>query len=346
MKQQDIKLTHLVRAAGCAAKIGPGGLESALSGLFDIIDPNLIVSPQTSDDAGVYAISEDCALVETTDVITPLVDDPFLFGSIAAANALSDAYAMGGRPVTAMNLVFCPTCKVPLEALRAIMAGGAAKMREAGVCLVGGHSIEDDELKYGLAVTGLVHPQQVVRNSTARPGDRLILTKPLGTGIISTGIKAQMADESAVSEACRWMTTLNALAAKLMLECGVHACTDITGFGLIGHATEMARGAGLTFVIERRLLPVMAGVAELIDKGLIPAGLYRNRDHYSPMLKADSQSEDDLLPLFDPQTSGGLLIALADEDATAFLRRAAENDCFAVEIGHVVPQEPYALLIR
>ncbi|MBS1197755.1 MAG: selD [Proteobacteria bacterium] len=317
-----------------------------MSGLFEIPDPNLIVGPETCDDAGVYAISEDCALVETTDIITPLVDDPYLFGSIAAANALSDVYAMGGRPVTAMNLVFCPLCKVPMESLRQIMAGGAAKMREAGVCLVGGHSIEDEEIKYGLAVTGLIHPQQVVRNSTAKPGDRLILTKPLGTGIISTGIKAQMADESVVSEACRWMTMLNALAAKLMLESSAHACTDITGFGLIGHATEMARGAGLTFVIERSSIPVMAGVAELIDKGLIPGGLYRNRDHYAPMIKAISQTEDDLLPLYDPQTSGGLLIALADGDATAFLQRAAESGCFAVEIGQVVPQEAYALLIR
>ncbi|OQA33546.1 MAG: Selenide, water dikinase [Betaproteobacteria bacterium ADurb.Bin341] len=314
--------------------------------MFEFDDPNLLVGPQTSDDAGVYRIADDCALVETTDIITPLVDDPFLFGSIAAANALSDVYAMGGRPVTAMNLVFCPACGVPLEALRAIMAGGAAKLREAGVCLVGGHSIEDDELKYGLAVTGLVHPQQVVRNSTAKAGDRLILTKPLGTGLISTGIKADMADAQAVEEACRWMTTLNALAAKLMLECGAHACTDITGFGLIGHATEMARGAGLTYAIKRSSIPVMAGVAEMIDCGLIPGGLYRNRDHYAPMLKADSQLEDDLLPLFDPQTSGGLLIALADEDATAFLQRTAASDCFAVEIGHVVPKEAYPLLIR
>lgn len=346
MTNQNIRLTQLVKAAGCAAKIGPGGLETALSGLFEFQDPNLIVSPKTSDDAGVYRISEDCALVETTDIITPLVDDPFLFGSIAAANALSDVYAMGGRPVTAMNLVFCPTCKVPLETLRAIMAGGAAKMREAGVCLVGGHSIEDDELKYGLAVTGLVHPQQVVRNSTAQPGDRLILTKPLGTGIISTGIKAAMANALAAEEACRWMTTLNDRAANLMLECDAHACTDITGFGMVGHTTEMARGSGVTIVLERNLIPVMSGVAELMDCGLIPAGLYRNRDHYSPMLKVGSQSEDDLLPLFDPQTSGGLLIALAAEGAAAFLQRAAKNACFAVEIGHVVPQEAYAVLIR
>ncbi len=346
MAEQGIKLTQLVRAAGCAAKIGPGGLESALSGLFDHMDPNLIVSPKTSDDAGVYRIADDCALVETTDIITPLVDDPFLFGSIAAANALSDVYAMGGRPVTAMNLVFCPTCKVPLEALRQIMAGGAAKMREAGVCLVGGHSIEDDEIKYGLAVTGLVHPQQVVRNSTAQPGDRLILTKPLGTGIISTGIKAQMAAEAAVGEACLWMTTLNALAARLMLECGAHACTDITGFGMIGHATEMARGSGVTLVLQRSLIPVMSGVAELIECGLIPGGLYRNRDYYAPMIEAASQSEDDLLPLFDPQTSGGLLIALADDAAAVLLQRAADHGCFAVEIGHVVPQEARAVSIR
>lgn len=316
-----------------------------LSGLFEFDDPNLLVGPQTSDDAGVYRIADDCALVETTDIITPLVDDPFLFGGIAAANALSDVYAMGGRPVTAMNLVFCPACTVPLETLRAIMAGGAAKMREAGVCLVGGHSIEDDELKYGLAVTGLVHPQQVVRNSTARPGDRLILTKPLGTGIVSTGIKAGMANALAVEEACRWMATLNDRAARLMLACGAHACTDITGFGLIGHATEMARGSGVTVVLERHAIPVMAGVAELIDYGLIPAGLYRNREHYAALIRAADCPEDALLPLFDPQTSGGLLISLAADGAAAFMGKAAAEGCFAVDIGKVAPKEDVSVLM-
>ena len=204
----------------------------------------------TSDDAGVYRIGEGCALVETADIITPLVDDPFTFGRIAAANALSDVYAMGGRPVTAMNLAFFPACSLPGEVLAEILAGGAAMLREAGCCLVGGHTVEDDELKYGLSVTGLIDPAQVVRNSTARPGDRLILTKPLGTGIVTTAIKAEMCPVEIEAEAVRWMTLLNDRASRLMLRCGATAATDVTGFGLAGHSLEMARGAGVTLRIS------------------------------------------------------------------------------------------------
>lgn len=325
-----------------------------MSGLFNDADPNLIVGPETSDDAGVYRISDDCALVETTDIITPLVDDPYLFGAISATNALSDVFAMGGRPVTAMNLVFFPKCSIPPKMLREILAGGAAKIREAGACLVGGHTVEDDEIKYGLAVTGLVDPQRVIRNSTARPGDQLILTKPVGTGIVSTGIKAEMVDDAVVQEACRWMTTLNNTAARIMLECGAHAATDVTGFGLIGHASEMARGAGVTVVMERNAIPIMSGVAELMNDGLIPGGCYRNRDYYSRFLLDARHSRsteattpaDDLIPLFDPQTSGGLLIALSPEYAATFLRSAADRGCFAAVIGEVVPDRGYAVEIR
>lgn len=322
-----------------------------MSGLFGEPDPDLLVGPETSDDAGVYRIGDECALVETTDIITPLVDDPFLFGAIAATNALSDVFAMGGRPVTAMNLVFFPKCGVTPETLRAILAGGAGKIREAGACLVGGHTVEDDEIKYGLAITGLVHPERVIRNSTARPGDQLILTKPVGTGIISTGIKAEMVDDAAVEEACRWMTTLNDVAARIMTECGASACTDVTGFGLVGHASEMARGAGVTAVLELEAVPVMPGVDVLINDGLIPGGCYRNRDFYSRFL-LDSRSlenaapADDLLPLFDPQTSGGLLVALSAESAETFLRSAEEQGCFAVKIGEIEPDRGHAVVIR
>lgn len=325
-----------------------------MTGLFGEADPNLIVGPETSDDAGVFRIGEECALVETTDIITPLVDDPFLFGAIAASNALSDVFAMGGRPVTAMNLMFFPQCSIPPAVLREILAGGAAKIREAGACLVGGHTVEDDELKYGLAVTGIVHPERVVRNSTSRPGDLLILTKPVGTGIVSTGIKAEMIEDSVIDEACRWMTTLNSVAARIMTECGAHACTDITGFGLIGHATEMARGAGVTLALDRNAIPVMGGIDELVNLGLIPAGCYRNRDFYSRFLKdarvghggETSGPADDLIPLFDPQTSGGLLIALPPESAAVFLRLAKESGCFAVTIGEVTEDRGYAVEIR
>lgn len=300
---------------------------------------------ETADDAGVYRLGERLALVETTDIITPLVDDPFTFGRIAATNALSDVYAMGGRPVTAMNLAFFPACALPLEVLAEILAGGQAAMREAGVCLVGGHTVEDDELKYGLAVTGIIDPVRIVRNSTARPGDRLILTKPLGTGIVTTAIKGDMVSGKVEAEAVRWMTTLNAVAAEIMLECGASAATDVTGFGLIGHAAEMARGAGVTIRLERRQVPVMAGVGELVADGLVPAGCYRNRDHYGVMVAGEGSTGDEFLPLFDPQTSGGLLISLDPAAAERFLSIAAERGCFAVAVGDVLSRGEHPIVI-
>jgi selenide,water dikinase len=281
--------------------------------------------------------------VETADVITPLVDDPFTFGRIAAANAISDVYAMGARPVTAMNLVFFPACSLPGEVLREILAGGLSILREAGVCLVGGHTVEDDELKYGLSVTGLVEPDRVIRNSTARPGDLLILTKPLGTGIISTAIKGETATAQQIGEVVRWMTTLNRDAAELMVQCQAAAATDVTGFGLIGHACEMARGAGATFRLELATIPLMQGLEGLVANGMLPAGCYRNRDHYLPGISCAVPDEDSLLPLFDPQTSGGLLIALAPSDASRFLDLAARNDIYARPVGSVLPPTSHCL---
>lgn len=316
-----------------------------MRGVERATDPALLVGMETSDDAGVYRLGERLALVETADIITPLVDDPFTFGRIAAANALSDVYAMGGRPVTAMNLAFFPACSLPLQVLGDILAGGQAAMREAGVCLVGGHTVEDDELKYGLSVTGTIDPDRIVRNSTARPGDRLILTKPLGTGIVTTAIKAEMVPGNVAADAIRWMTTLNAVAAEIMLDCGVSAATDVTGFGLMGHAAEMARGAGVTLRLERRQVPVMAGVGELVADGLVPAGCYRNRDHYGAMVTGEGGTGDDLLPLFDPQTSGGLLIALDPAAAERFLAMAAGRGCFAVAVGDVLSPGDYPIVI-
>ena len=288
-----------------------------------------------AEDAGVYRIGPSLALVETTDIITPLVDDPFSFGRIAAANALSDVYAMGGRPVTAMNLAFFPSCDLPTSILAAILAGGSQALAEAGACLVGGHTVDDKELKYGMAVTGLIDPARLVRNRTAQPGDELILTKPLGTGIVSTAIKAQMVGPALESEAIRWMTLLNAQAAGLMVELGAHAATDVTGFGFIGHACEMALGAGLCFRIELARVPVMEGVAGLVRDGLVPAGCYRNRDYYAR--RVSGLSGDPLLPLYDPQTSGGLLIALPPAAAREFLSRSADCGAFAASLGEVEP---------
>jgi selenide,water dikinase len=281
--------------------------------------------------------------VETADVITPLVDDPYTFGRIAAANAVSDVYAMGARPVTAMNLVFFPACTLPGEVLREILAGGQSVLREAGVCLVGGHTVEDDELKYGLSLTGLVAPDAIIRNSTARPGDVLVLTKPLGTGIISTAIKGAMASAAVIAEAVRWMTTLNRNAAALMAQCHATAATDVTGFGLIGHASEMARGAGVTLRIDLAAVPLINGLVELSADGMLPAGCYRNRDHYLPLVAATHRDSDALLPLFDPQTSGGLLIALTPADAGRFISSADGQGIFARRIGEVLPLQAFSV---
>jgi selenide,water dikinase len=282
-------------------------------------------------------------MVETADVITPLVDDPFTFGRIAAANAVSDVYAMGARPVTAMNLVFFPACALSGEVLREILAGGQNVLREAGVCLVGGHTVDDDELKYGLSVTGLIAPDAIIRNSTARQGNVLILTKPLGTGIISTAIKGELASAEIIDEAVLWMTTLNRAAAEQMAKCHASAATDVTGFGLIGHAAEMAQGAGVTLRIDLAAVPLMNGVTELVAAGMLPAGCYRNRDHYLPLVSGSHSDRDALLPLFDPQTSGGLLIALAPKDADRFMTSADGLGIFARRIGEVLPLQPYSI---
>jgi len=284
--------------------------------------------------------------VETADVITPLVDDPHTFGRIAAANAVSDVYAMGARPVTAMNLVFFPACALPGEVLREVLAGGQSILREAGVCLVGGHTVEDDELKYGLSVTGLVSPELIIRNSTARPGDLLVLTKPLGTGIISTAIKGEMAAQGVIAEAVQWMTTLNRAAAELMAECHASAATDVTGFGLIGHAAEMARGAGVTISLRLASIPLMNGIVELAADGLLPAGCYRNRDHYLPLVGGVQRDSEALLPLFDPQTSGGLLIALAAKDAERFMTAADSRGIFTRLVGEVLPLQTCSLEVH
>lgn len=304
------------------------------------------MGPETSDDAGVYLISPECALVETADIITPLVDDPYTFGQIAAANAISDVYAMGGRPLTAMNLAFFPACSMEGEILQQILAGGQSVLKEAGISLVGGHTVEDDELKYGLSVTGLVHPGQIIRNSSARPGDELILTKPIGSGIISTALKGELASPEAVLEASGWMTRLNRESAQLMTQCHASAATDVTGFGLFGHACEMARGAGLTFKLEFSSIPLMSGITGFIREGMVPAGCYRNRDYYLPFVNNwGLLSEEALLPLFDPQTSGGLLIALSPEDAETYLSESSRQGLYARRIGSVLPPQPQPLEI-
>ena len=276
---------------------------------------------ETCDDAGVYRLNDDAALIQTVDFFTPIVDDPYDFGRIAAANSLSDVYAMGGRPLLCMNILACPTKSMDPSVFRRVVEGGLAVIREAGALLVGGHSIEDAELKYGLSVTGLVHPQRVLRNGGAQPGDMLVLTKPLGTGILSTAIKGGLASAATERRLVDLLATLNRLpmeiiAADEVLRAGVHGCTDITGFGLFGHVHEMAEASGASIRLNREALPILPEVLGFAGMGIIPEGAYRNRDHYRQWVRSDLPEMDSLEMLgYDPQTSGGLLLAMGSDAA-------------------------------
>lgn len=293
--------------------MGPGALAQVLCRLPASDDPAFLNRDQHYADAGVYRLAEDTALVQTVDFFTPVVDDPYLFGQIAAANALSDVYAMGGRPLTALNLICFPSAAGSLETMAEILKGGYDKIREAGAALVGGHSVDDPEPKYGLAVTGLVDPRKMITSAGARPGDRLVLTKPLGTGVITTALKGAVITEREAKEAIAGMAALNAPAARAMLECGVSAATDITGFGLLGHLHELLVSSGLGAALDGRALPFYPRTAELAAQGLIPGGAYRNLDYFRENLSVERAGdlEDRLIMLADPQTSGGLLIAVS-----------------------------------
>jgi selenide,water dikinase len=283
-------------------------------------DGNVIVGMDMSDDAGVYRLTEDIALVQTIDYITPIVDDPYVYGQIAACNSLSDIYAMGGRPLTALNVVCFPIKKFSLDRLRDILQGGLSVIQQAGAQLLGGHSVEDDEMKYGLAVTGIVHPDRVLKNNGLKAGDALILTKPLGTGIVATAVKAGLAEDEIVGPFIQSMSTLNERAAHIMLNYSVHACTDITGFGLVGHLREMLGNDPLEAVVESRELPLLPGALDNASMGLIPGGMYRNRDYIGALCSVGEDVPRELADiLFDPQTSGGLLIGLSGDDAPDLL---------------------------
>jgi len=285
-------------------------------------DPNVIRGMASLDDAGVYKLTEDMAIIQTIDFFTPIVDDPYAFGQIAAANALSDVYAMGGKPLTAMNIVCFPTKSLDISVLENILKGGLDKMREAGVTLIGGHTIDDTELKYGLSVTGTVPPNYLVTNSGAQAGDKLLLTKPLGTGIISTALKAKLVSKETVNKVTKSMATLNNIAAELMQEVGVHACTDITGFGFLGHAWRIAESSQVSLKVDSASVPFFAEAEEFSKMGLCPGGLHRNREFYAKMVKIPARVPQYLRDiLFDPQTSGGLLISLAPKAAQLLLDR-------------------------
>ncbi len=285
-----------------------------LKGIQGFEDPDLLVGCGVPDDAGVYRLRPDLAIVQTLDFFTPVVDDPYRFGQIAAANSLSDVYAMGGNPITALNIVAFPVCELGADTLKAILEGGAQKVREAGALLVGGHSVEDDEPKYGLAVTGIVHPEQLITNSDAREGDLLVLTKPLGTGILATVLKGGLLPLEQEESLSGVMSTLNAAAATAMLSVGVSACTDITGFGLLGHLREMAENSGMDMLVEPSSIPLLEGAKGYAEEGLIPGGTHRNREYFAEHIEIRGQYEQALLDiLYDPQTSGGLLVAVPEE---------------------------------
>ncbi len=308
-----------------------------MCGIVFPTDDNVIVGLERADDAGVYKISNDLALIQTVDFFTPIVDDPYAFGQIAAANALSDVYAMGGIPKTAMNLVGFPVKGMDISILRRIIQGGVDKLAEAGVVLLGGHSIEDKELKYGLSVTGFVHPLRVLTKKNLQAGDRLVLTKPLGTGIVNTAIKAGMAPAGLVDQVTALMAGLNRTAAEIMASFDVHACTDVTGFGLLGHLAEMVCGSGKGVRVFSRSVPMISEALEYASMGLIPAGAYKNKEFRESMVHFEAgvdRSRQDVL--FDPQTSGGLLIGVNAAQAADLVKTLGEAGIDeAAEIGEV-----------
>ncbi len=340
--ETSARLTRLASCAGCGAKVGAGTLSGLLKDFRTRTDPRLIVGFDKSDDASVYVIDDDTALIQTVDFFPPIVDDPYLFGQIAAANAISDIYAMGGEPKLALNLL-CVTEQMEEAWIREILRGGYDKAYEAGVIISGGHTIRGGEPLYGLAVTGFAKPDKIRKNDAAMPGDALILTKPLGVGVLTTAAKADMADAAVMARVYRQMATLNRDACRAMQKYRVHGCTDVTGFGLMGHATEMAQGSGCTLHIGVGRVPFHPEALELADMGLVPAGAYRNREfaERSVSVRGDvSRAMQDIL--YDPQTSGGLLIAVDERDATSL---CAEVPGAAV-IGHVTKREDSALVLE
>lgn len=339
---EPIKLTSLSSKGGCGCKIGPADLMQVIRSLPPTVpNPDLLVGLDTSDDAGVYRISDELALVQTVDFFTPIVDDPYSFGQIAAANALSDIYAMGGKPLTVLNIVAFPISVLDKSILADILRGAADKVQEAGATLVGGHSIDDKEPKFGLAVTGLIHPDKVRTNAAARAGDMLILTKPIGVGILTTSIKKDQLSLEETKRLTSVMSTLNKTAAEIMASYEVHACTDVTGFGLLGHASEMAKGSGLGLIIRQGSVPMLPRVRELAEQGFVPGGTKNNYAHLEgSVLYPEAMDQLDRYLLCDAVTSGGLLISVAAEQSDALLKELTDAGVEAALIGEVTEDHP------
>ena len=316
--ENEVKLTKLAKCAGCGAKVGAGVLAQLLEGIRVRKDPNLLVGFDRSDDASVYKVSDELALVQTVDFFPPIADDPYTFGAIAATNALSDVYAMGGEPKLALNIMAVPE-DMPREVVHDILRGGYDKVYEAGALITGGHSILDDEPKYGLAVTGFVHPDRVLTNSGAKPGDVILFTKPIGIGVLTSGMKVGLVSDETTRFAYRMMTTLNKAARDVMVKYRVHACTDVTGFGPMGHLLEMAQGSDVELHIQVSGVDFIPESLELARMGVLPAGMYRNRNFAEPWVDVGTVETAVQDLLFDPQTSGGLAIAVDPADADALL---------------------------
>jgi selenide, water dikinase len=345
---RPFRLTESVKAAGCASKLSPAALDKVLGKLPRQHDPNVLVGFDHADDAGVYQIAPHQALVQTVDFFTPVVDDPYVFGQIAATNALSDVYAMGGKPVTSLALVCFPE-KADLEILERILAGGLSKMVEAGCIVIGGHSIRDDEPKFGYAVTGLIDPRNVLTNAGAKSGDALIFTKALGTGVISTAIKKGKAEPAWIDAAVQSMTTLNKQAAEVIQQGDfrIHAMTDVTGFGLIGHAREMALASNVALRFFSKDIPILPGALDCIRAGYIPGGLNNNRDFAECVVGYEAPISAELKTLlFDPQTAGGLLISVASEDSAKLTRSLNAAEVPAVQIGEVVARSKPLIAVQ
>ncbi len=344
--KDEIKLTRLAKCAGCGAKVGAGTLSQILSGLPVHFDENLLVGYDKSDDASVYKISDTLALVQTLDFFPPIVDDPYTFGQIAAANALSDIFAMGAEAKLAMNIL-CVAEKMKDEHIQELLRGGYEKVYEAGAIISGGHTIVGEEPKYGLSVTGFAHPDKILVNSNAQRGDVLILTKPLGVGILTTAAKAGLVDQVTYQKVIQSMMMLNKAARDIMVQFDVSSCTDVTGFGLIGHTYEMASGGGVSIEIDYHAIPKFDGIYELACMGMLPSGVYKNRDYAAFAVHADASIDlamQDIL--YDPQTSGGLLIAVKADDAQELLHRLQDTIPTAAIIGHVVERKERIIYIQ
>ncbi|MBQ0060118.1 MAG: selenide, water dikinase SelD [Lachnospiraceae bacterium] len=344
--ETQVKMTKLASCAGCGAKVGAGTLSQLLEGFKTHQDPNLLVGYDKSDDASVYKISDDLAIVQTTDFFPPIVDDPFMYGQIAATNAISDIYAMGGDPKLALNIL-CVAESMDDHTIQEVLRGGYAKAYEAGVIISGGHTIRGAEPIYGLAVTGFVNPAKMLTNSMAKPGDVLVLTKNLGVGILTTAAKAGFVGGDVMARLEKQMSTLNKAARDVMVRYNVHGCTDVTGFALIGHAYEMAQGSNTTLHIMTDQVPFHPEATEMAEMGLIPAGAYRNRTYAEPGVKVKgniSRAMQDIL--YDPQTSGGLLIAIPEEEAKECLARMQENVPDAAIVGYVTEMEEKSIVLE